>query len=69
MDNETISLMDKNVNDLTVADALKINFAVIAATAAIGAVFIGSAVTYEKFTTWNMNRKIKKFNENPLVEV
>lgn len=60
---ENIKLMNKNVNDLTVGDALKINGAILAVMVAIPAAIVGVSAAKEKFTDWNTSRKLKK-NEN-----
>lgn len=54
------SLMQKNVNDLTVGDALKINLVVLATVVAVPAVLIVVGVVSEKVGAWKQTRKNKK---------
>lgn len=58
-ENQT-KLMDKNVNDLTVGDALKINLVVVAVAVAIPGTFLAGAAIKDKFTNWNQKRKLNK---------
>lgn len=54
-------LLNKNVNDLTVGDALKINLVVLAVMVAIPSAVIACAVVTERVRIWKEARKNKKF--------
>lgn len=57
---ENTSLMNKNVNDLTVGDALKINLVILAAMAAIPVSVCAVVEVKERLTSWNTKRKLNK---------
>jgi hypothetical protein len=61
---ENIKLMNKNVNDLTVGDALKINGAILAVMVAVPLTITAASAAKEKFTVWNTNRKLNKSENN-----
>ena len=63
---EVTTLMNKNVNDLTVGDAIKINIGIMAVMAAIPAALYGVGYAKDQVATWSMNRKNKKFQEELL---
>ena len=58
---EVTTLMNKNVNDLTVGDAIKINIGIMAVMAAIPVALYGVGYAKDQVTTWRMNRKNQKF--------
>lgn len=60
--NETnpVSLMQKNVNDITVGDALKINGVVLAVMVGIPAVLIGAVEVKNRVTNFRNKRKAGK---------
>lgn len=64
MNEETVKLMNKNVNDLTVGDALKINGAILAVMVAIPLTITGVAAGKEKVASMLKQRKLNKQNEN-----
>lgn len=57
------TLMNKNVNDLTVGDALKINLVVLAVMVAIPSALVAVGVVSEKVGAWKQARKNKKFEQ------
>lgn len=54
------SLMQKNVNDLTVGDAVKINLVILAVMAAIPLVGYGCAAAVERLSTFRRTRTENK---------
>lgn len=60
MNENTTNLMNKNINDLTVKDALKINLAVVAVAVAVPTVISGVDIVKTKLMTWRENRKFAK---------
>jgi hypothetical protein len=58
------SLMDKNVNDLTVGDALKINLAVVGACVAVPFVIYGVTTVTDKVNAVRAQRKATRAEKN-----
>jgi hypothetical protein len=56
------SLWNKNVDDLTVGDAVKLNAAVLGGTLALGTAVILVATAVDKINTWKQARKEKKLS-------
>lgn len=61
---EETTLMSKNLDDLTVGDALKINAIAAAIPLAAFAVIFAGATAYDKLSAWNWRRKYAK-SEDP----
>ena len=57
---EETTLMSKNLDDLTVGDALKINAIAAAIPLAAFAVIYAGATAYDKLSSWNWRRKNAK---------
>lgn len=62
MEENNTSLWNKNVNDLTVGDTVKITVVTTAACAVFTAGCFAVLVVGEKLSDWNQNRKVRKHN-------
>lgn len=59
---ENKSLWSKNLDELTVGDALKLNLAAAGFTVAIGVFIAGAGIAGGKFSDWRHDRQIRKAN-------
>jgi hypothetical protein len=55
-ENTNPSLWNKPVNDLTVADSVKLNLAALGVVAGIAASLVAVGVAADKFQAWKANR-------------
>lgn len=60
METNTTSIWNKNANDLTVGETLKISAVVTIGSMVVAAGVIGALAGVEKFASWNQSRKAKK---------
>lgn len=65
---ENISLVDKKIEDLTVADYVKFNGIVLAASAVFAVALYGSRVAHVKFSHWRYHRKMKSLAAENSIE-
>lgn len=64
MNENSTNLWNKNVNDMTVGDAVKLNGYILGATCALGALWIGSVTAVDKLGSWRQSRKDRKNETN-----
>ena len=64
MDNETVSILDKKADDITVRDALKINAVILAVMVGVPLAIAGIAAGYEVLSQKRQERKAAKTKEN-----
>lgn len=60
MNEDQTNLMQKNVNDLTVGDALKLNAGILAAMVVIPVAVVGVATAVDRVRDWNVSRQLRK---------
>lgn len=60
MNDEAVSIMEKNIEDLTTEDKTKIVGVVAATVLATGALTLIGIFVYKKIAVWNMTRKAEK---------